>query len=433
MPRKVLGADPLTRLDSAQEPGKRASKSKTAGKDTVGKGSVGRKTGKKAPVRRVKLFEPSPRSSSARAGDELEDRIDKQIQSFEERLEKSLRKIGGTSEERRPVRKRAAAEAEKESGVSTSTEEEYSTSDEELASTSSLESSDEDSDLGLLGQLARMTSPRRMGKLLGSLRMRSYSEDVDEFGKDPVYAERIEPLFQWLYEKYWRVEVEGVKNVPEEGRAVLVANHSGMLPFDGIMINEAVKSESSLGREVRFLAEDMFSTLPFLSPFLTRIGAVRACQENAERLLEQDQLVCVFPEGAKGTGKLFRERYRLQRFGRGGFIKLCMRTKAPLVPVAVLGAEEIYPIIAKFESIGKPFGLPYVPVTPTFPLLGPLGLIPFPSKWSIRFGKPVRLQKYGEDAATDEILVNRLKEDVRSRIQEMVDSMLKKRRSISFG
>ncbi len=263
--------------------------------------------------------------------------------------------------------------------------------------------------------------------------MRNRSEHVDEFGKDPIYSAKLEPLMEWLYQKYWRVQVSGIKNVPDKGKALLVANHSGMLPFDGLMISEAVRLESQLEREVRFLIEDTFITMPFLSPILTRIGAVRASQENAERLLAKDNLVCVFPEGNKGTGKPFKERYRLQRFGRGGFIKLCIRTKAPLVPVAVVGAEETYPIIARLERLAKPIGIPYLAVTPSWPLLGPLGLIPLPSKWKIGFGKPIRFDKYAEADAGNEVLVSKLREDVRERIQKMLDEMLAERKSVWFG
>jgi 1-acyl-sn-glycerol-3-phosphate acyltransferase len=160
---------------------------------------------------------------------------------------------------------------------------------------------------------------------------------------------------------------------------------------------------------------------------------VRACQENAERLLEKDALVAVFPEGIQGIKKHYRERYRLQRFGRGGYIRLCLRMQAPLVPCAVIGAEEASPLIYRLETLSELLGLPYIPITPTFPWLGPLGLMPAPSKWKIKFGEPIHFDSYGPEAADDHLLVGRLSERVRSAIQGMLDSGLRERRSVWFG
>jgi 1-acyl-sn-glycerol-3-phosphate acyltransferase len=266
----------------------------------------------------------------------------------------------------------------------------------------------------------------------GRLGMRNRSEEVDDFGFDPVYEKKVQPLFDFLYEKYFRVEVSGLENVPSEGRCLLVANHSGTLPYDGVMIKVAVKRAHPAKRDVRWLAEDFIFHFPFLGSFSNRIGAVRACQENAERLLRKEALVAVFPEGVKGIGKLFRERYRLQRFGRGGFIKLCLRTGTPIVPVAVVGAEEANPMIGRIEYLSKALGVPYIPVTPTFPLLGPLGLVPAPTKWKIAFGERVDLD-YGPEAADDELLVGRLAEQVRGTIQAMLDRGVGTRQSIFFG
>lgn len=429
MPKKVLGSDPFARSDAARKPEAKTQKAEADAEEE----SVESPTGpdaKKPPLKRVKLFEPSTEPPEATGEEELEEETGKEARQPDKEPGKSSTKTKKTTGRKRSPAKRPTPKKKEE----TSPAREYSTPEQDTSTeSSSTLSSDEGDEQGLLGRLFETASPRKVGRLFGELRLRSRSDDVDEFGKDPVYTERVEPLFEWLYEKYWRVEAEGVENIPDKGAALLVANHSGMLPFDGIMIGEAVKLESESGRDVRFLVEDMFSTLPFLSPFLARIGAARASRQNAERLLQKGDLVCVFPEGEKGTGKRYAERYQLQRFGRGGFVKLCMQTKAPLVPVAVVGAEETYPIIARLERLGKPLGLPYVPVTPAWPLLGPLGLIPLPSKWRIRFGKPVRFDKYGKQAAKDEILVSRIKEDVRDRIQEMLDDMLKKRRSAWFG
>ena len=267
----------------------------------------------------------------------------------------------------------------------------------------------------------------------GKLAMRGRSEEVDDFGYDPIYDAKYRPLVDFLYTKYFRVETTGISSIPSSGRCLLVANHSGTLPLDGVMIKAAVKREHASPRDVRWLSEDFIYHLPFLGSAMNRLGAVRACQENAERLLSHEQLVAVFPEGVKGIGKLFSERYRLQRFGRGGFIKLCLRTSTPIVPVAVLGAEETNPLLFKIEHLSKALGVPYLPVTPTFPLLGPLGLLPAPTKWRIQFGEPLDLSPYGPEAADDEILVAKLAERVRASIQGMLDRAVGTRKSVFFG
>ena len=267
----------------------------------------------------------------------------------------------------------------------------------------------------------------------GRMAMRNRSEDVDDFGYDPTYDKRVKPLFDFLYERYFRVECRGVSNVPSRGRCMLVANHSGTIPFDGPMLKTAVEHEHASGRAVRWLAEDFVFHFPFLGSFESRIGAVRACQENAERLLRQEALVAVFPEGTKGIGKLFRDRYKLQRFGRGGFIRLELRTQTPVVPVAIVGAEETNPMLFRVESFSKLLGVPYVPVTPTFPLLGPLGLMPAPTKWKIVFGAPIDLGDYGPESENDEMLVSRLAEAVRQSIQELLDAAVRERKSVLFG
>jgi 1-acyl-sn-glycerol-3-phosphate acyltransferase len=267
----------------------------------------------------------------------------------------------------------------------------------------------------------------------GRLGLRNRSEDVDEFGYDPVYEQKVLPFFDFLYDRYFRVEAHGAERVPADGRCLLVANHSGTLPFDGMMLRLAVRREHPQHRDVRWLAEDAIFHFPFLGSFSNRLGAVRACQENAERLLDHGALVASFPEGMKGIGKLFKDRYRLQRFGRGGFVKLCLRTRTPVVPVAIVGGEETNPMLSRVEYLTKALGIPYLPVTPTFPLLGPLGLLPAPTKWKIVFGDPVDLEGYGAEAADDEILVGRLAEAVRREIQGMLDRMVTERRSVWFG
>jgi 1-acyl-sn-glycerol-3-phosphate acyltransferase len=267
----------------------------------------------------------------------------------------------------------------------------------------------------------------------GQAAMRNRSEDVDDFGYDPTYDARVRPIFDFLYARYFRVECRGIANVPAEGRCMLVANHSGTIPFDGPMLKTAVKREHEKKRDVRWLTEDFVFHFPFLGSFESRIGAVRACQENAERLLRHETLVAVFPEGTKGIGKLFRERYKLQRFGRGGFVRLALRTQTPIVPVAIVGAEETNPMLMRLESLAKPLGIPYVPVTPTFPLLGPLGLLPAPTKWKIIFGEPISMSAYAKESESDELLVARIADRVRTEIQRMLDDAVRERKSVVFG
>lgn len=241
----------------------------------------------------------------------------------------------------------------------------------------------------------------------------------DGWGFDEDFAEAAFPLFDFLYRVWWRVDVEGVGNVPSHGRALLVANHAGSLfPFDASMMTMALMKEHPLPRWPRFLVLDWAFVLPFLSSFMRRVGGVPASPHNARGLLEEDELVMVFPEGVKGTGKPFSERYRLQRFGRGGFVEVALRTGAPIVPVAVVGSEEIYPKLADSPTLARAVGAPFVPITPTFPLLGPLGLVPLPSKWRIEFCEPIDVSKHGPDAAEDHGLVFDISEQVRETIQE---------------
>ncbi|WP_437751105.1 1-acyl-sn-glycerol-3-phosphate acyltransferase [Sorangium sp. So ce1389] len=265
----------------------------------------------------------------------------------------------------------------------------------------------------------------------GRAGLRSRSEEVDEFGFDPKSEARYRPLFDFLYRHYFRIDLEGIEHIPGEGRCVVVSNHSGgPIPYDGLMLRAAVRREHPVQRELRWLADDFVYYLPFAGTLMNRLGAVRACQENAERLLAGERLIAVFPEGAKGSGKLYKDRYQLQRFGRGGFIRLCLRTRTPLVPCAIVGAEETNPLLYRVEHLTRALGIPYLPITPTFPALGPLGLVPAPTKWKIRLAEPVRFDAYGPEAADDEILVRRLAERVRATIQGLIDDTLATRKSV---
>ncbi|HET6508294.1 MAG TPA: lysophospholipid acyltransferase family protein [Baekduia sp.] len=246
--------------------------------------------------------------------------------------------------------------------------------------------------------------------------------DEDEWGFDPEFAAAAEPLLSFLYDRWWRVTATGAEHVPREGRALLVANHAGVLPWDAAMMATALRRGGIArgGGRVRFLVLDWAFGLPWVAPAIRRAGGVPASPYNALRLLRQDHLVMVFPEGSKGVGKPWSERYRLQRFGRGGFVELALRTGAPIVPVAVVGSEEIYPKLGEIPGLARLLGAPYFPITPTFPLLGPFGAIPLPSRWRIAFGEPIDLSALGPEAADDRATVLEVAEEVRERIQSMV-------------
>ena len=240
----------------------------------------------------------------------------------------------------------------------------------------------------------------------------------DEWGFDEEFAEAVYPLLELMYDRWWRVQAVGVRNVPSHGRALLVANHAGILPWDATMIAVALQREHPLPRYARFLVLNWAFVLPWFSVAIRKVGGVAASPHNARRLLDQDELVAVFPEGIKGAGKAFRDRYRLQRFGRGGFVELALRTGSPIVPVAVVGSEEIYPKLGESRTLARVTGAPYFPLTPTFPLLGPLGVVPLPSKWRIEFCEPIDTAPYGAEAADDRALVLELSERVRETIQQ---------------
>ena len=249
----------------------------------------------------------------------------------------------------------------------------------------------------------------------------------DEWGFDEEFTRLVEPALDFLYDRWWRVKATGVENVPSHGRALLAANHAGILPWDATMISIAIMREHPLPRYARFLVLNWAFELPYVSMAIRKVGGVVASPHNALRLLEDDQLVAVFPEGVKGTGKPYAERYRLQRFGRGGFVELALRSGAPIVPVAVVGSEEIYPKLGEATLLARLTGAPFFPLTPLFPWLGPAGAIPLPSKWRIEFCEPIETASYGPEAAADRSLVLELAERVRSTVQETLYANLVKR------
>jgi len=256
--------------------------------------------------------------------------------------------------------------------------------------------------------------------------------NVDEFGFEPDYADIWVPLARLVYRKYWRVDVSGVRNVPRRGGALLVSNHAGVLPFDGAMIEVAIL-EHGIDRHARALIADWFFGMPGLSWMLRRTGQTLGHPEDTHRLLTGGELVLVFPEGIKGTGKLWSERYRLRRFGRGGFVESAIRGQVPIIPISVVGSEEIYPMFTNVTPLAKLTGFPYFPLTPTWPWLGPLGLIPLPSKWRIEFHPPIRTDELPPDAADDPSVVMRVADEVRDVIQEGVVRNLMQRRGAFRG
>jgi len=277
---------------------------------------------------------------------------------------------------------------------------------------------------------AATTLPRSARGLAEGVARRLRGEYAeDEWGFDEELVELVYPLFEFMYERWWRVTATGVSNVPAHGRAMLVANHAGVLPWDATMMSVAIMKEHPLPRHSRFMVLDWAFRLPWVSGFMRRVGGVAASPFNAMRLLEQGHLVMVFPEGSKGAGKPFSERYRLQRFGRGGFVEVALRTASPIVPVAVVGSEEIYPKIADSRLLARLIGSPYFPITPLFPALGPLGAIPLPSKWRIEFCPAIDLSGYGPEAADDRALVFELSERVRDTIQDRLFANLVERGS----
>ncbi|MGW2017975.1 lysophospholipid acyltransferase family protein [Streptomyces sp. NPDC001927] len=275
---------------------------------------------------------------------------------------------------------------------------------------------------------------RRLAGGLAFLRRRVTGEyEVDEFGYDKELTDQVlMSLVRPLAEKYFRVDVKGVENIPAEGGALVVANHSGTLPLDGLMMQVAVHDHHPAGRHLRLLAADLVFMLPVINELARKAGHTLACAEDAERLLRAGEIVGVMPEGFKGIGKPFSERYKLQRFGRGGFVSTALRAGVPIVPCSIVGAEEIYPMLGNAKTLARVLGFPYFPITPTFPWLGPLGAVPLPTKWTIQFGEPIMTDGYSPEAAEDPMLMFNLTDQVREQIQHTLYKLLVQRRSVFF-
>ncbi len=271
---------------------------------------------------------------------------------------------------------------------------------------------------------------QRLAEFLAFLRRRVTGEfEVDEFGFDSEVTERfLLAAIRPIKDTWFRVEVRGAENIPAEGGALVVSNHSGTIPLDGLMTMVSIRDTT--GRNLRPLGADLVFRLPFVGGLARKSGATLACTEDAQRMLSGGELVGVWPEGFKGIGKPYSERYKLQRFGRGGFVSAAIRTGVPIVPCSVVGAEEIYPLVGNVPSLARLLGVPYIPITPLFPLLGPLGLIPLPSKWLIEFGEPIRTDSYDEGAADDPMLVFNVTDQVRETVQQTLYTLLMQRRSV---
>lgn len=270
-----------------------------------------------------------------------------------------------------------------------------------------------------VGSVIGPDADAKVAEALAFLRRRLTGDyEVDLFGFDQEFTENVLiPVFRPLYRHWFRVEVRGVENIPADGAALVVANHSGTVAIDSVMTQLAVHDEHPAHRNLRMLGADLVFRLPLISDLARKSGTTLACNEDTERLLASGHVVGVWPEGYKGVGKPFSERYRLQRFGRGGFVSAAVKAGAPIVPCSIVGAEETYPLIGNIAPLARLLGLPYVPVTPTFPWLGPLGLIPLPSKWIIQFGSPIETEELGAAAADDPMLVFDLTDRVRETIQ----------------
>jgi 1-acyl-sn-glycerol-3-phosphate acyltransferase len=250
---------------------------------------------------------------------------------------------------------------------------------------------------------------------------------VDDFGFDPELTDAVfHPVLRLLYRDWFRTQVSGIEHLPADGGGLVVGNHSGTIALDALMLTHAVHVEPQIRRDLRLLGADLVFRMPFMSEFARKSGATLACAPDAERLLRRGELVGVFPEGFKGVGKPYRDRYKLQRFGRGGFVSAALATGTPIVPAAIVGAEETYPLLGNIKPLARLLGIPYFPMTPTFPWLGPLGLIPLPSKWLIEFCPPVETEHL-RDHADDPMVVFNLADQVREIIQQTLHELLARR------
>lgn len=277
-------------------------------------------------------------------------------------------------------------------------------------------------------QLAEYGLPRDERERIERALSRLNSAGFDDFGVDPDTLKATLAAMRWFYRTYFRVDAVGLERVPE-GRALLVANHGGQVPIDGMLVAMAMILEGEPPRLTRGMVERWFPSIPFISTLFVRCGQMVGDHRNCRTLLEREECVLVFPEGLKGIAKSYRERYQLQRFGTG-FVRLALETRTPIVPVAVIGCEEAYPAIAKLEGPLKRFGIPHLPITPFFPLFGPLGALPLPTRVTLRFGEPIRVT--GDPDASDAEIEGEVQR-VKSALQTEINAGLAKRGKDIFG
>jgi len=255
---------------------------------------------------------------------------------------------------------------------------------------------------------------------------------VDEWGRSEHIRELARRLYDPIYRHWFRAEWEGLEKIPTEGGALLVANHAGAIPSDAPAIMHGIETE--LSRPVYGMADHMFKGMPVVGTMWSRAGGVAAHPENAYRLLrEQGQLALVFPEGTKGPGKTYSERYQLRRFGRGGFVEIAMRAGVPIIPIAVVGAEESMPTLFKVPGLARMLGVPYVPITANMVMFGPLGLLAyFPAKFRLRVLDPVHFDVPPDQERYSKSRIMDAAEDIRVDLQETLYDMLRQRRSVWF-
>ncbi len=266
----------------------------------------------------------------------------------------------------------------------------------------------------------------KVSEAIDSLPNRINSQGFDPWGFSPQDAKFYYSLARHVYD-YFRPEIFGIEHVPA-GRVLIVPNHSGQLPFDGMVVAQATLLQAKPPRLVRAMAERWVSTLPFVNEMFARSGVVLGDPINCRNLLEDDQAILVFPEGARGSGKIYQQRYKLAPFGRG-FMRLALQTKTPVVPVAVIGAEESIISIHDWKGLAKLLRAPYVPISPLLPILGPLAYFPMPTKFRIYFGEPMHFDGPFDD---EDSIIQRKVDQVQDRVQQLVDEGLAQRRSVFF-
>ncbi|CAM2838344.1 lysophospholipid acyltransferase family protein [Skermania piniformis] len=286
-----------------------------------------------------------------------------------------------------------------------------------------------------LAQSVRRGLASRITGTAGFLRRRLTGDyHVDDFGYDRHFTESLVlPAVGPLYRAWFRTEVAGAANLPTHGGALIVANHAGVIPLDALMTQFAVYDEHPLHRQLRLLADDLVFETPVLGTAARKAGYTVACVADAERLLRNGELTGVFPEGFKGIGKPFADRYKLQRFGGGGFIGAAVRTGVPIIPCSIVGSEETYPKLAELTPLARLLGLPFFPITPLFPHLGPLGLVPLPTKWYIEFGKPIPTDGYDPAEADDPMVTFEITDSVREIVQQTLYRRLARRHGVLQG